>query len=61
MDTVEQHTDLFALLEAMVNNSNLPHVSSLLISLAMVLQIYGIVVLWQNTGSSGAAGTLVRL
>ena len=27
----------------------------------MVLQIYGIIVLWQNTGDSGAAGTLVRL
>lgn len=61
MDTVEQQTDLFALLEAMVNNSNLTHVSSLLISLAMVLQIYGIVVLWQNTGGSGTVGTLVRL
>ena len=61
VDTVEQQTDLFALLEAMVNNANLTHVSSLLISLAMVLQISGIVVLWQNTGGSVTAGTLVRL
>ena len=61
VDPVEEPTDLFAHVDALGDNSRLAHVTTLLTSLAMVLQLSGVVILWRNTGGNRSADSLVRL
>ncbi len=58
VDTADP-SDLYALTAAMVENAGLTHVTSMLVSLALLLQVYGIVVIWRNAGDGGS-GVLVR-